>query len=71
MGHGVPSLYSPQFRLDRSKIMRILISMNTDSNSAKTKKAYQAPKLVIYGKLEDLTQTAMGAGADVSALGST
>ena len=44
--------------------------MKVDSKNQKTKKAYQAPKLIQYGKLEDLTQTGKGAGADVSALGS-
>ena len=45
--------------------------MKTDSQPQQEKKAYQAPKLVTYGKLEDLTQTASGPGSDGGALGST
>ncbi len=46
------------------------MSMKTDSKSQKVKKAYQAPTLIKYGKLEDLTQTAVGGGSDGAALGS-
>ena len=44
--------------------------MKTDTKQQNKKKAYQAPKLISYGKLEDLTQTATGPGSDGAALGS-
>ena len=38
--------------------------MKTDSNNLKTKKTYETPKLIKYGKLEDLTQLGGGMGTE-------
>ena len=61
---------STQIPLDPSSIVLYLTIMKTDSSNQKTKKVYRAPKLIKYGKLEDLTQGAKGAGVDNGTAGS-
>ena len=44
--------------------------MKVESKNQKIKKVYKAPKLIKYGKLEDLTQGGPGKAADGGTVGS-